>query len=261
MSILLVFLSFLVVGARCAEAAESLTVSAAMSLKNAFEDIGRVFEAKHGGVKVYFNFAGSGTLSRQIESGAPVDVFASASVRYMDEVEGKGFIIGSSRRNFAGNTIVLIVPSTSRFQISSLRGLLNAGVRRIAIGNPGTVPAGRYAEEVLKHFELRDKLGDKLIFAGNVRQVLDYVARGEVDAGMVYASDVRVRPKEVKVVVTAPVESHKPVVYPVAVIKGSENKALAGEFIDMVTSESGQKILRNDGFIPLGKEKNIERHK
>ncbi len=253
-SILLVFLSFLVVGGRNAEAAESLTVSAAMSLKNAFVDIGRVFEAKHRGVKVYFNFAGSGTLSRQIESGAPVDVFASASVRYMDEVEGKGFIIESSRRNFAGNSIVLIVPSTSMVRISSLRGLLNEGIRRIAIGNPRTVPAGEYSEEVLKHLELRDKLRDKLIFAGNVRQVLDYVARGEVDAGMVYASDAGTRPDEVKIAAEVPAESHRPVLYTAAVVRGTGNKALAGEFIEMVTSGKGQKILSDYGFIPLRKE-------
>jgi molybdate transport system substrate-binding protein len=255
LSILPVFLSFLVVGGRNAEAAESLTVSAAMSLQNAFEDIGRVFEAKHSGVKVYFNFAGSGTLSRQIESGAPVDVFASASVRYMDDLERKGLIIKASRRNFAGNSIVLIVPSTSRFQISSIRGLLNEGVKRIAIGNPGTVPAGEYAEEVLKHFELWGKLRDKLIFAGNVRQVLDYVARGEVDAGMVYASDAGTRPDEVKIAAEVPAESHSAVVYPAAVVKGTGSKALAGEFIEMVTSENGQKILKNDGFKPLGKER------
>ncbi|GBE36654.1 molybdate-binding periplasmic protein precursor [bacterium BMS3Bbin07] len=258
LSILLVFL---VVGGRNAGAAESLTVSAAMSLKNAFEDIGRVFEAKHGGVKVYFNFAGSGTLSRQIESGAPVDVFASASMRYMDEVERKGFIIGASRRNFAGNSIVLIVPSASGFQLSSLRGLLNEGIRRIAIGNPRTVPAGEYSEEALKHFELRDRLGDKLILAGNVRQVLDYVARGEVDAGMVYASDAGARPDEVKIAVEVPAGSHTAVLYPAAVVRGSDNTALAAEFIDMVTSEKGQKILRDYGFIPLGKEKDLERHK
>ena len=250
MSLLLVFL---VVGGRYAEAAESLTVSAAMSLKNAFEDIGRLFEAKHSGVKVYFNLAGSGTLSRQIESGAPVDVFASASVRYMDDLERKGLIIKDSRRNFAGNSIVLIVPSGSRVQINSLSGLLNEGIRRIAIGNPRTVPAGEYAKEALKHFKLRGKLRDKLIFAGNVRQALDYVARGEVDAGMVYASDAGARPDEVKIAAEVPAESHRPVLYTIAVLRGTGNKALAGNFIEMVTSGKGQKILRDYGFIPLGK--------
>ncbi len=254
LSMLLFFLLFLVVGGRNAEAAESLTVSAAMSLKNAFVDIGRAFEAKHRGVKVYFNFAGSGTLSRQIESGAPVDVFASASMRYMDEVEGKGFILKDSRRNFAGNSIVLIVPSTSGLQINSIPGLLNKGIRRIAIGNPRTVPAGAYSEEVLKHFELRDRLGDKLVFAGNVRQVLDYVARGEVDAGMVYASDAGARPDKVRIAAEVPAESHRPVLYTVAVVRGTGNKALAGKFIEMVTSGKGQKTLSDYGFIPLGKE-------
>ncbi len=253
-SILLVFLLFLVVGGRNAEAAERLTISAAMSLKNAFIDIGRVFEAKHGGVKVYFNFAGSGTLSRQIESGAPVDVFASASVRYMDEVEKRGLIIKSSRRNFAGNSVVLIVPATSMFQISSIPGLLNEGIKRIAIGNPRTVPAGAYSEEVLKYFELRGRLGDKLVFAGNVRQVLDYVARGEVDAGMVYASDAGARPDEVKIAAEVPAESHRPVLYTVAVVRGTGNEALAGKFIEILTSGKGQKILTDYGFIPLGKE-------
>jgi len=222
-----------------------------MSLKDAFEDIGEVFEMKHRGVMIYFNFAGSGTLERQIEAGAPVDVFASASIRYMSELEGKGLIKEDSRRNFATNSITLIVASNSGIHLGSFQDLLKDEVKRVAIGNPGTVPAGRYAEEVLKYFKLWNKLKDRLVFAENVRQVLDYVARGEVDAGMVYASDVRIRPEEVKVVVTAPDESHKPVVYPVAVVKGTKNEVPARKFIALVISDYGKDILKKYGFEPF----------
>ncbi|GBE01410.1 molybdate-binding periplasmic protein precursor [bacterium BMS3Abin08] len=200
-----------------------------------------------------FAFGGSYAEATEslIEAGAPVDVFASASIRYMDGLEGMGLIKEDSRRNFATNSITLIVPPHSGIHIDSFQDLLKNELKRIAIGNPGTVPAGRYAEEILKHFKLWDKLKDRLVFAENVRQVLDYVARGEVDAGMVYASDVRIRPAEVKVVVTAPDESHKPVVYPMAVVKGTKNEVPAREFIALVISDYGKDILKKYGFEPF----------
>jgi molybdate transport system substrate-binding protein len=166
-----------------------ITVSAAISLKNAFEEIGKIFMQKHPGTKVIFNFAGSGALARQIETGAPVDVFASAAQKDMDDLGKRDLIVVNSRKDFAKNGVVLVKPARSTIPLQTLTDLQKKEIRKIAIGNPKTVPAGRYAEEALRHHNLWDALKDKLIFAENVRQVLDYVARNEVDAGLVYSTD------------------------------------------------------------------------
>jgi len=233
-----------------AQSPHEITVSAAISLKNAFEDIAKVFQERNPGAKVLFNFGASGDLARQIEAGAPVDVFASAARKDMDDIDGKGLVASNSRKNFAGNAVVLIKPANSNIPISSIEDLKRKEVGKIAIGNPKTVPAGRYAEEVLRHFNLQETLKKKLIFSENVRQVLDYVARGEVDAGLVYSTDAMVRLKEVKVVMKVPEGSHQPVVYPIGVIKGTKEEALSKTFVDLVLSQDGQKILNKYGFIP-----------
>jgi molybdate transport system substrate-binding protein len=155
---------------------QEIIVSAAISLKNAFEEIGKLFEAKYKGVKVTFNFGASGDLVRQIEGGAPVDVFASAAQKDMDEAEKKGLILPNSKINFAGNNVVLITPAGSKIPIKTFEGLGLDQVEKIATGNPKTVPAGRYAEEVFVHFKLLTAIKEKLIYAEHVRQVLDYVA-------------------------------------------------------------------------------------
>ncbi len=228
--------------------ANEITVSAAISLKNAFEEIGKLFEAKHKGMRVFFNFGASGDLMRQIEGGAPVDVFASAAQKDMDELERKNLIIPGSRVNFAVNTVVLVVPSAAGTKVGSFNDLKSEGIKKIAIGNPKTVPAGRYAEEVFQYYGIRDAVKDKLVFAENVRQVLDYAARGEVDAGVVYSTDAQVRKKELKIAATAPAASHKTATYPVAAVKGSNNVSSAQEFISLVSSREGKRILEKYGF-------------
>jgi len=227
---------------------QEITVSAAISLKNVFEEIGKLFESRHKGVKVMFNFGASGDLVRQIEGGAPVDVFASAAQKDMDEAEKRGLIVPDSRGNFAGNSIVLIIPADSKFRIQTFQDLGLNQVEKIAAGNPKTVPAGRYAEEVFVHFKLLPAIKEKLIYAENVRQVLDYVARGEVDAGVVYSTDAMVRAKDIKIVATAPEDSHSPVIYPVAVIKDTNKQSLSKAFVSLLISEVGRKILERHGF-------------
>jgi molybdate transport system substrate-binding protein len=231
----------------CAGTGE-MTVSAAMSLKNAFEEIGTVYARKNGGAKVVFNFGPSGGLVRQIESGAPVDVFASASPKEMDEIEKKGLTVPGSRFNFAANTLVLVVPRGVRKRAGSFPDLKKDAVRRIAAGDPKTVPAGRYAEEIFRYYGLSERIKDKLILAGNVRQVLDYIARGEVDAGVVYRSDVLSRPAEVEIVAEAPGTAHEPTLYPIAAVKGTRNEGEAKAFISLVVSAEGKKILEKYGF-------------
>ncbi len=235
-----------------AESPKEITVSAAISLKNAFEEIGRLYEQKNRGTKVVFNFGASGDLMRQIEAGAPADIFASASQKEMDELQRRGLIAAGSRNIFALNTPVLVVPRNSGKTIRYFPDLAGAGVRRIAAGNPATVPAGRYAEQVFRYYNLSDRIKDKLILAGNVRQVLDYVARGEVDAGVVYLTDALSRSAEVRVVEELPDASHQPILYPIAAVGESMNKRAARDFISLLASAEGKRILKKYGFKAVG---------
>jgi molybdate transport system substrate-binding protein len=234
-----------------AESRKEITVSAAMSLKNGFQEIGKVFEAKHGGVKIQFNFGASGDLIRQIEGGAPVSVFASASPREMDELESRGLIISGSRFDFASNSLVIVVSSDSSQRISSFADLASDRVQRIAVGSFKTSPAGRYAEEAFQYYRILPSIKDKLIFAENVRQVLDYVARKEVDAGIVYATDAKLRINEAKIAAVADKRSHGRITYSLAKIKNSSDEKLAGEFMDFTLSKEGRKILGKYGFRPM----------
>ncbi|MCC6347318.1 MAG: molybdate ABC transporter substrate-binding protein [Nitrospirales bacterium] len=250
--VILLFMALLI-GFPClssvsAASPKEITVSAAISLKNAFEDIGKLYESQNKGTKVLFNFGASGDLMRQIEGGAPVDVFASAAQKDMDALDQKGLIAPGARTNFAANTVVLIVPSGAIASIKTFEGLATGSIKRIAVGNPKTVPAGRYAEEVFHYYKILDAIKEKLILTENVRQVLDYVVRGEVDAGVVYATDAMTSTKGARIVITAPEQSHKPVIYPIAVIKGTKNEGSAKAFISLVTSAEGKKFLEKYGF-------------
>ena len=205
--------------------AREITVSAAVSLKDAFEEIGKLFMEARPGTRVVFNFAGSGDLARQIEAGAPVDVFASAAQKDMDDIGKKDLIAANSRRDFAKNGVVLVKPSSSTLPLQTLTDLQKKEITKIVIGNPKTVPAGRYAEEALRHLNLWDTIKDRVIFAEHARQALDYVARNEVDAGLVYSTDAMAKSKDVKVVARLPEGSYQPVVYPIGVIKGIRAEA------------------------------------
>jgi molybdate transport system substrate-binding protein len=231
--------------------AEEIMVSAAVSLKNAFEDMSSEFIKTHIGNKVSFNFGASGDLARQIEGGAPVDVFASAAQKDMDDIAQKGFVAPGTRVDFAQNSVVLIQPMGSVAVIESFQDLIKNDIHKIAMGSPVSVPAGRYAKDVLIYFKLWDAIQDKLVYAENVRQVLDYVVRNEVDAGIVYSTDAMTREKDVRVINQAPTESHLPIIYPIAVISGTKNEKTAREFIEFVNSDGGKKILQKYGFTSI----------
>lgn len=226
---------------------EDLTVSAAVSLKDAFNEIGEVYKAKTDR-KVNFNFGASGALQKQIETGAPVDVFASAGEKQMNELASKNLIDAANRRDFARNELVLIVPADSKLNLPDFAQLNNPDIKKIAVGNPKTVPAGQYTAQVLEKLNLQNSLQTKLIFAEDVRQVLDYVVRGEVDAGIVYVSDAKIAAEKVRVVATAAEDTHEPILYPMAIIKDTKQKQSAQEFINVVLSAEGQNILRKYGF-------------
>jgi molybdate transport system substrate-binding protein len=232
------------------QATREITVSAAVSLRDAFREIAGKYEERTG-AKVNFNFGASGVLQKQIEAGAPADVFASAGIPQMDALAKQGLIAAETRRDFARNSLVLIVPSDSKLGITSFADLANmigSKVSKLAIGNPKTVPVGQYAEQTLTRLGLWERIGPRLILAEDVRQALDYVERGEVDAGVVYASDVRAAGDRARIVATAPEGSHDPVLYPIAVVRESRRQEAAREFIDAVLSGEGQHILEKYGF-------------
>ena len=231
-------------------AAQEMTLSVAISLKDVTEDLGRTFMAAHPGVTLRYNFGASGDLQKQIEAGAPVDVFLSAALRQMDELEKQKLILVETRRAFARNVLVAVKPADSKIDITKAADLAEARVTRIAIGNPKSVPAGQYTEESLRALGLWDRLQPKLVFAENVRQVLDYVARGEVDAGFVYTTDAATRTQGVKEAFRPPDDSYRPVVYPGAVVAASKQATLARAFLDLLSGEQGRAVLARFGFQP-----------
>lgn len=225
--------------------ASELVISAAASLTNAFGVIKPAFEAAHPGTTLTFNFGASGTLLNQIAQGAPVDVFISADMKSMDDAVAKNIVDTASRVTFARNELVLAVPKASGKTLTLL-DLKKAEIARIGIGNAETVPAGRYARAVLEKENLWQELQAKLIMAESVRQVLDYLQRGEVDAGFVYATDAN-QAKE-KVAISAVIPMEKPVLYPVAATAAAKNKEAAGKFIAFIGGNQGQAILATFGF-------------
>jgi molybdate transport system substrate-binding protein len=229
-------------------AAQELTLSVAISMKEAVEEIGRRFVQGRSVVRLHYNFGGSGDLQKQIEAGAPVDVFVSAADRQMDELDRRGLIRPGSRRTFARNALSAVVPADTPLTITRAADLRQPQVRRVAIGNPKTVPAGQYAEESLRALALWDAVRPRLVFGENVRQVLEYVARGEVEAGFVYVTDLTGRSGLVKEAFRPPESSYRPVTYPVAVVAGSRHAALAQAFIDLLLSGEAQKTLARLGF-------------
>jgi molybdate transport system substrate-binding protein len=244
----LTILGLLLATASAAQAQEA-TLSVAVSMKDAIEELGRRFMAARPGVTLRYNFGSSGELQKQIEAGAPVDLFVSAAQRQMDELETKGLIAAATRRVFARNALTVVKPADAKTDIAKPSDLLDRRVARIVVGNPKTVPAGQYAEESLKAIGLWDKLHPKLVFAENVRQALDYVARGEVDAGFVYTTDAASRRQQVKEAFRPAEDTYRPVLYPVAVVAGAKQAAIAHAFLDLLMSGDGQAVLGRFGFL------------
>lgn len=226
--------------------AAELIVSAAASLTDAFRVTARAYEARRPDVRITLNLAGSGQLLQQIDNGAPVDVFASADEETMNQAQAKGLIINDTRTDFAGNTLVLIEPAAGSIRLQALGDLTRPDVERIAISNPDVVPVGRYSRDALRALGLWDAIAPRLVTTQSVRQSLAYIARGEVDAGFVYATDVGVVPGQVRIVATVP--TVQPIIYPIAVIRESRQADTARDFIAFTRSAEGQKILQGFGF-------------
>ncbi|WP_256354084.1 molybdate ABC transporter substrate-binding protein [Variovorax sp. dw_308] len=226
--------------------AQEIVVSAAASLTNAFQEVGKAFEKSQPGAKVTFNFAASGALLAQMTQGAPVDVFASADQETMNRAVTAKLIADGTRVDFAQNTLVLIVPATATATPQRLGDLTGDAYKRISTGTPASVPVGRYTMEAVQQAGLTAALEPKWIYGESVRQVLNYVARGEVDAGFVYRTDAMIERDKAKIALTVPTST--PVTYPIAELAASKNAASAKSFIAFVRGAEGQEILARYGF-------------
>ena len=224
-----------------------LMVSAAASLTDALQELKPLFEKNHPGVTVTYVLGSSGKLATQIEQGAPSDLFLSASKKEMDKLDEKQLIEKESRIDFARNQLVLVISKDRLVPVSSFEDLQAGAVQHIAVGQPDSVPAGRYAKETLEHLQLWEPLSEKMVFASDVRQVLTFVESGNAEAGIVYSSDAASSDR-VQVAAAANPEWHQPIVYPGAVIQGSPRAQLARDFLASLSSEEGREILKKYGF-------------
>lgn len=246
-TVLIAGLLFAVAFASVASAA-TIRAGVAVSLKEAMEEVAKGYESKTGD-RVEFAFGSSGQVMAQIKGGAPVDLFISAADKQVDELIAAGLADADTRRVVAGNTLVLIVPRDSKDAIDSFDALGKVAVKRLAIGEPKTVPAGQYAQQVLKKLRLTAALSGRVVYGANVRQALDYVIRGEVTAGVVYATDAKqAGADKVNVVAEAPKGSHDPIVYPAVVVKKSRQADAAKRFLDHLASDDARQVLKKHGF-------------
>lgn len=224
--------------------ANELIVSAASSLTNVMNEAAAQFEKSYPEANIILNFASSGTLLRQIERGAPVDVFVSADSDTMDLAVRKELIVDGAVRIFSKNKLVMLIRSD--LDIGDIRSLDNVLVKRIAIGHPRSVPAGRYTQKILEKAGMWEKISNKFIYAQNVRQCLDYATRGEVDVAFVYVTDSRLVQNKLRVV---PIEDASlDIQYPMAIVKTTNNPVLAQDFVDFLSSEKMGDLLKRSGF-------------
>ncbi len=229
------------------KATSMLTISAAASLKDALTEIKDLYSKEEPNTEVTLTFGPSGSLAEQIKQGAQVDVFLSASTKYMDDLKDTGEIDETSLRDLLANEVVLIAPKDSTISITDFSQLIDPAIVKIAIGEPKTVPAGQYASEVFAFYNLRDQLSDKIVYGKDVKEVLTWVETGNVDVGLVYATDAKVSDL-VKILVTAPAESHQAIIYPTAIINSSQNPQGAKAFSDFLTTDAAMEIFANYGF-------------
>jgi molybdate transport system substrate-binding protein len=240
-------LSFLpLVLAACGHPQNTLTVSAAASVQDALRETAAEYRRLHPhAAKVEFNFGASGALAQQIEQGAPVDLFLSAAPQPMDQLAAKGLLLAGTRRDLLRNDIVLIVPA--HHPDLTFASLAAPAVKQIALGDPASVPAGNYGRQVLTSLGIWEQARPKLVLAKDVRQVLAYVATGNVDAGIVYATDAR-QSADVKMAAVAPEGSHTPVLYPAAAIATTRDAAASRDFLAFLEGPYAREIFTARGF-------------
>lgn len=225
-----------------------LTISAAASLTDSLQEIQKLYEAENTSVKLTFNFGSSGALQKQIEQGAPADLFLSAGSKQMKELVDRQLIEPAKQKNLLSNELVVIVPAAKTSSaLTGLQDLANPTVTKLSVADPETVPAGSYAKESLSYYQLWPALQSKLVPAKDVRQVLTYVESGNVDAGIVYKTDALTSSK-VKTAFTVSSQSHKPIEYPAGIVKATKHPKEAEAFYQFLQEKRSGEIFVKYGF-------------
>ncbi|MEG5035711.1 molybdate ABC transporter substrate-binding protein [Microcoleus sp. AT3-D2] len=246
LTLLIAWNLFKSVSPKTAQQQTSLNVSAAISLSKALGEIKTVYQSSNPNFTITYNFGASGALAQQIQQGAPVDVFFSAATKQMNDLQQSNLLSNDTRRNLLTNRLVLITPKNG-VALSDFKQLTDARIKKIAIGEPKSVPVGQYAQEMLNKLGLWRQIQPKLVRGNNVRQVLTFVESGNVDAGIVYATDATASDK-VTVRLTAAENLHSPIVYPLAVIRNSHNPAAAKAFVEFLGGDGAKIVFQKYGF-------------
>ena len=231
-----------------------LMISAAASLTDCLQELAAIYEGDNPGLKITFNFGASGSLQQQIEQGAPADIFFSAGKKQMAALQEKGLMEEGTVQDVLENRVVLIVPAGAE-KLASFEDLAGEGIGQIGVGEPESVPVGQYTAEAFESLGLSEKLAGKLVYAKDVREVLSWVETGNVDAGIVYETDAGISGDKVQICCAAPEGSHKPVIYPIGLVKDGRAKAEAQGFLDFLArSDLASTIFAKYGFTPVREE-------
>ena len=225
---------------------KEISVLAAASLTDVLTELANNYKTETG-TTVTFSFASSGALQTQIEAGSPADIFFSAAQKQMDALQEKDLIDNDTRKDLLENKVVLISPTNSNLNIKSFTDMTNANVTKIGLGEPKSVPVGQYSEEILSNLSILDTVKQKAVYGSDVRNVLSWVRTGEVDCGIVYATDAQIA-NDINIIAEAPEGTHKKVIYPIAIVKSSANKEEAKKFIDYISNDKAAEAFKNYGF-------------
>ena len=225
-----------------------LHVAAAASLTDVLQELSAAYTQEHPEVQFTFNFGSSGALQQAIENGGNADLFFSAAQKQMDALEKSGNLAEGTRRDLWENAVVLIVPQDSKTNLNAFADLTRPELKHIALGEPKGVPVGQYTAEILSHLGIAADVQAKAVYGSDVRQVLTWVAAGEADCGVVYATDAAITP-QVKIAAQAPAGSHTPVIYSAAVIKTTTHLPEAKAFLAFAASNQGRSIFTKYGFV------------
>ena len=226
-----------------------LNVFAALGLKDALLDIQKEYEAKHPNVKIVYNLAATGVLQKQIGQGAPADVFITAAAKNMDDMVNQKLVNANTRRDIVSNDLVLIVNKEAALAVQGFDDLSKDEVKRVGIGAPETVPAGQYAIDVMNYLGIWDRVKDKAVQCKDVITIRSYVETGNVEAGIVFYTVAKTSDK-VKVIASAPKDSHQAIVFPGAVVTGSKQSQAAEDFLNYLVSPDGLSVFQKYGFSP-----------
>lgn len=225
-----------------------LIISAAASLTDAAEEIKTVFASKYPDVTITYNFGGSGSLATQIQEGAPADIFMSASQKDMNTVDDLGLLLEDTRFDFAGNAIVLVTEKSNDITLDKLEDIATLDIEHIAMGDPESVPAGRYGKAAFEAVGVWEQIKDKFVFVSDVRQALQQAETGNADLAIAFSTDAKLT-ETVKEVIKIDSSLHDAIIYPAAVVKDSQNPEAAKAYLDFVKNGEGKDILASYGFV------------